>query len=263
MAGSAFDKTLRIIRERVNCRSGDHGLEFRFLEDFSRVASLVHKALPQTKGRPELSSELKSLYVIRLVAIVETLFRECLLSAARQSIEVQGRIFKAYGDKSRFTAEQVAALGSSQVAICDFCIHNLSFLSLEEIQIGLSPTASSGDFLGEFGRFKIRVGGRFGVTDFQLDESIPDWKSLLSTLLRDRHNCAHNSSATVSIDAKTMAKVEATVLVIVQLLPLYLQPQPLTDPQDSELIPALFVVDDLIAEDWEIVNDSLLDSAPA
>ncbi|WP_437992294.1 HEPN domain-containing protein [Sorangium sp. So ce145] len=253
---------LEHVRSKVQTRGDIREVGSKYL---SRLHPVVHH-MHQVLGRH--SDDKSSLqigtrqYVIALAGHLETFFRDIFRYILENNPEVYNQIVQ--GEHIRVPVERdLAAHGVNRH---DFVAEAFTLQSAGSIASALDPLFSPKGFrfAVEHSQLEYAVPARSAMgRGFPLS-AFPDWWQDLSKILDLRHEFAHDANSTASVDAFEMARLESLAVLLPQYVTIMVGAVRLVagSPCHEEL-PVMLLVEDLLANDWQIVPTSDLSTDAA
>jgi hypothetical protein len=201
-------------------------------------------------------------YVIALASHLETFFRDVF----RYALENDRRVYDQILQRERIRVPSEQELVSQGITRHDFVAETLTLQSAGSIASALDPL------------FPPR-GFRIAVEQTQLEYAVParsargrgfpmsafpDWWQDLSKIFELRHEFAHDANSTASMSASEMARLESLAVMLPQYVIIMAGAARLVAAGSAPgVLPAMLLVEDLLADDWQTVpeSDSSADAA--
>lgn len=243
-----------LIKNQRASRGETQSFLLSFLVNFSNQARLIHALIPLLKDRRDLFQTALRSYIVGLAGCLETFYRDlfvCVLDKDPAMLkEVLGQI------KEKATLEEMHELMADGISFAEIATSKAVFQNIEEInrylsilfpQVGYLEALSTYDFICSIpSRNQERASIKLHTT----------WKSEFSRVFALRHEFAHDANSKVLLEPAEVQKLEACVLLVPQLTTAMVSPQRNLKIVSTGTLPALLLVEDVIAEDWEIADDS-------
>jgi hypothetical protein len=219
------------------------------LSNLARSATLMHRCIRDFRSNPTLFQEAIRNYTVALVGALETFYRDLFVWAYARRPEIVSTI-----------------ISSMRSSPCDISHHTLSpaevassllsFQRLSEIERAITPLLDGVSYFASISNYSLIciVPSR---SDKLVSIQLPmDWRSQIERLLADRHRFIHDSNAACNTEPKFMAKVEFIVVCIAHFTSAILNERIVGKRLPESSVPAFLLVEDLIAEDWIVGDDS-------
>lgn len=244
-------KKTDILKQRELHRGDPRELVLNFAVNFSGPARLMHSLLPPKRGKEELLQAAMRAYVIGIAACTETFFRDLYFYLLKRR---PGMLQQALSEPNRKEpASRLPQYIAHGVSPEEFAAHQAAFQNAEAINQNISIFFPSFfDALDQFDPIcDIASSQRTNPTRIKLPES---WQSDLGRVFSLRHEFAHDANTKTQIGTDEMRRIETTALLICQMTALLpgIEPRLIVNQRN---LPTLLLIKDLIADDWEIVED--------
>jgi hypothetical protein len=206
--------------------------------------------------RPErnevLQIAMKS-YIIGMAACMETFFRDLYLSVLERDAGLIRKVLTTNPRRDSDAAMQRYL--DDGVPLPEFAAAQVSFQNAESIDRNLSVFFVNGTFFGVLGNFEllcaIPSANKPGLARMKL---LPDWEQHLARIFALRHEFAHDGNSKTMIDPQEMRALETTAILICQMAS-FLEPLGSSGTlSDESSVPALLLIADLMADDWELTE---------
>jgi hypothetical protein len=206
--------------------------------------------------RPErnevLQIAMKS-YIIGMAACMETFFRDLYLSVLERDAGLIRKVLTTNPRRDSDAAMQRYL--DDGVPLPEFAAAQVSFQNAESIDRNLSVFFVNGTFFGVLGNFEllcaIPSANEPGLARMKL---LPDWEQHLARIFALRHEFAHDGNSKTMIDPQEMRALETTAILICQMAS-FLEPLGSSGTlSDESSVPALLLIADLMADDWELTE---------
>jgi hypothetical protein len=245
-------KKTDILKQRELHRGAPRELVLNFAVNFSWPARLMHSLLPPKKGEEELLQAAMRAYVIGIAACTETFFRDLYFYLLKRR---PGMLQRALSEPNRKEpASRLPQYIARGVSPEEFAAHQASFQNAEAINQNISIFLPSlfFDALDQFDPIcDIPSAQHSGPTRIKLPEN---WQSDLGRVFSLRHEFAHDANTKTQVSTDEMRRIETIALLICQMTALLPGIEPRLIVSERNL-PAILLIEDLISEDWEIVED--------
>lgn len=191
-------------------------------------------------------------YVVALASHLETFFRDTLRFALEQDALFFDRIVHA--QHLRLPDEH--QLAQAGVTRFDFAAEAFTLQSAESIASALDPLFAPNGFRAavESSQFVYAIPSRSALgCGFPLS-AFPNWWTDFSQLFELRHEFVHDANSKSSVEHKHIARLESLAVLLPQYVTLMiLDAGPIDPANKTGMVPAMLLVEDFLAADWEIV----------
>ncbi len=242
-----------LLLQRRMHRGDARGAVLNFLLNLSQYARFMREFLPMQPERADVLQVAMKAYVIGMAACVETFFRDLYLSILERDTSQIQRVL-AINPRHDGDAALQRYL-SDGVPLPEIAAAQVSFQNVESIDRNLSVFFGCSTFFETLGRFEVLCAipsaNKPGLAQMKL---FPDWQQHLTRIFILRHEFAHDGNSKTVIDPQEMRSLETAALLICQMTGLL---EPLTGISvltGGAAVPALLLIADLIADDWEIAE---------
>ena len=241
-----------ILKQRQAHRGDPQELILGFALNYSGPARLMHFLLPANKGKLDILQTAMRAYVIGIAACVETFFRDLYL------FMLQGEpalVSKALAENGlRESASNLPKYLASGISAEEFAAGQVSFQSSATIDKNFTIFFPE-PFFDAVDKFElvcdVPSSRRPGETRLKM---MPGWKTDIDRVFTLRHDFAHDANSTTKVTFEEMRSIETTALIFCQLTG-WLVKHRSKRLFTSRNFPAVLLISDLIAEDWEISDD--------
>jgi len=217
-----------------------------FLGNISNAARLMRTSMQFARTDPPLFQEAVRSYIISLVASLETFYRDLFVFLyATRPHEVAFIVAKLCGRKRSIDSHP----DLTEVEIASATI---SFQRMDAVEAALSPFVSDPEgYFAAISKFPaICVIPSRSAYPAKIRLS-PDWKVVIDALLAERHRYTHDRNCKCDARAEFMQRAETVVLFLGQLTAFYFLGTLVRTAAPEGALPALLLIEDLIACDWE------------
>ncbi len=240
-----------VLKKREIHRGDPEGLALNFLLNYSAPARLMRSDLPPKKGKEDLLQAAMRAYVIGIAACTETFFRDVFVFLLRHNPGLFDRALKESvrsepaGRLKKYLAQGVSADEFAAAA---------SFQNASNIDHNISIFFAGRTFFAVLDQFElvcaVPSAGNRGPAKLKLPSS---WRNDLDLVFSLRHEFAHDANSKTIIRIEDMRRIETSALLICQLTVLLPGIRPPIIVSEKQR-PAILLIADLIAEDWEIAD---------
>ena len=245
---------MRIRKRRANRGPDPHYL-MNFLENFSRSAKLMHSTLREFRSKDNLIQEAIRQYIIGMTTCLETFYRDLYVAL----LEADEALFKLLfdGDKRGARLARMQAIEPDKISLRELAAELVKFQNLSGIDHALSEVLRPVGYVAALTAcsFRCSLPARPAVNEFRL---WPDWQRAFSSIFDQRHEFVHDANRACTVQHREIAELETVALIVPQLTTFLVADQlgpvaPLLISNHS--VPAILLIDDVIAEDWELASD--------
>jgi hypothetical protein len=242
-----------LLLQRRQHRGDARGAVLNFLLNLSQYARFMREFLPMRPERNGVLQVAMKSYIIGMAACIETLFRDLYLSVLERDA---GLIKKALSTNPRRDSDAaIQRYLDDGVPLPELAAAQVSFQNAESIDRNLSVFFIHSTFFEALGDFELLCAipsvNRPGLARMKL---FPDWQEHLARIFVLRHEFAHDGNSKTVIDLQEMRSLETAAILICQMAG-FLEPLGSAgNSTDESTVPALFLIEDLIADDWEFVE---------
>ncbi|WP_147445452.1 hypothetical protein [Corallococcus aberystwythensis] len=244
------EKKLKTLKEHREGRDGSSFI-MSFLLNTSRVTKNIRTV---SGGRSaEATNENKRHFVIGLVSCMETFFRDMFIYC----LDARTDLLAAYLDELK--PIDVENMRASGIPLSEQLSAGVSFQNLDSVEKGFRHFfPGNGGVLDRLNSLErvVSIPSRAekGLARVTLPQ---DSREVLSDLLQLRHRLVHDANYNPDFAPQALARYEAYVTLIAQFFH-FAVAESLTSHRiivDQNGVPVMFLVEDLIADDWEVVPD--------
>ena len=223
----------------------------KYLLNVSFAARLMHSTLNNNRSQRDLVLQAARQYTIGLTSCLETFYRDLYIALlanepSRLAVVLADRSAKRAFDRFRATAP--GDINDYEVAADVAKFQNLR--SIDKSMSWVFAPATYLEALDAETFYCVVPSRRPDVAEFKLQIG---WQDILSQLFETRHRFVHDASHPSEMDLKDVAAMEAIAVVVPQITTLLVSSR--SAETTSTQLPALMLIDDLIAGDWEVVDD--------
>lgn len=224
-----------------------------FIINISTSAQLMHAVLREFRTNEAIFKEACKNYIISLTSCLETFYRDLYVFVLEKDPESLKLILPELREK--VSLAEVHALLESGFSFAEITSTRVNFQNLEQVECFFSKIFRPTGYLGTMDAFELEcfIISKMVRAKIRLPEN---WRSKLSQLLMKRHEYVHNANSKFTLTSSEMAETEALVLLLVQLTS-HCMAQKFGGKSALHLgeFPAILLVDDLLADDWEPATD--------
>ena len=212
----------------------------------------MHRCIAQMRDKPDLIQEAKRGYIVALTGSVETFYHDLVIHLLSQDSALLQKALA--GVKEKFQLGDIHGLLAENISFPEMVAAHMNFQSLEEIERVLENVFPPGGYLDALSSFEFicAIPARSaGVAKVRLPSK---WRGEFAELFKIRHGLVHDANLPCDVTHSKMANLEALVLQIAQMTAGLVSKLFQVAPPSGTL-PAFMLIEDLIAEDWEILAD--------
>lgn len=227
----------------------------KYLSNVSFAARLMHSTLNSHKSQKDLVLQATRQYLIGLTSCLETFYRDLYIALLAND---PSRLAVVLADSSaKRTFDRLRATAPGDISDYEVAADVAKFQNLRGVDKALSWLFAPGTYLEALDAetfYCVIPSRRPGVAEFMLHIG---WQDTLSQLFETRHRFVHDASHPPEMDLKEVAAMEAIAVVVPQITTLLISngSGTSTGTTFTQQLPALMLIDDLIADDWEVVDD--------
>jgi hypothetical protein len=241
-----------ILKQRELHRGDPQGLVLGFVVNYSAPARLMHSFLPPAKGKEDILQAAMRAYSIGIAACVETFFRDLFVFLLKRRPSLLQRTLNESNRKE--PASRLPRYQAESVSAEEFAAHQASFQSAEAINQNISIVFEA-PFFDILDKFELLCDIPSSRTPGPAVAKLPaGWQLDLCRVFSLRHEFAHDANSKTVVPTEEMRRIETTALLTCQITALL----PGIEPQiiaSGRHLPAILLIRDLIADDWEIAGD--------
>ncbi len=220
----------------------------------------MHRDLAQAgAARSELPESMRQ-YLIAMATVLETYFRDLCVHVLSTDASALARV-EATSQFRRYR-RAAAAIASGAVPIAEIAVGELKFQNIQELEESVSVVIGQPSYIAALSSFVFHCGvpaRRAHNVAFCLDAS---WSSDLQMLFEQRHALVHDANFKFRLTTKEMQRIESTAVLVPQLTSAMVNGRKATPAAEpSGWIPALMLVEDLISDDWEVLEEDSVGGA--
>jgi hypothetical protein len=248
-----MERTERLRSRRKN-RASSPIYHLNFLCNFARSARLVHSSLKVFRADEDLLGEALRQYMISMTSCLETYFRDLFVALLEADKFLLQRLFER-GKRAKQLAK-LRATEPSDIPTAELVGELIKFQNLFGIDQALSEVLHPLRYVDTLTstEFACIIPSRSPkLASLRL---WPQWQSQFSGIFDHRHEFAHDANARSALSISEMPRIEATALIVPQLTTLLVAQRlgaTFSQLAIGDLVPAVLLVDDLIADDWHVV----------
>ena len=205
-----------------------------------------------------------SLYLVSLVSIWETLFRDIFIFVLKRKPEFVEKINK----KKLKKRTDVVSLPSELAE--EYSGYLFSFQNIESISEAYGLVVGNDNVLEQVVQQKALIAARNkGVGIFRMDKLFPKWRKDIESMLTERHRIMHDANHRCPLTRKQISRLETEMFLFLQLLGLFVSQKfqlpwikfnrelvafEVSSETNERLMPMLITIDDLLADDYEVLD---------
>jgi hypothetical protein len=241
-----------ILKQQRLHRGDARSFALNFLLNFASHARLMRTFLPPKAGKEDISQAAMHAYAIGIASCLETYFRDLYLHLIQRDPVALQRALQANGRRESLSAiARYIADGLTEEEIASV---QVSFHNAESIDRSFSALFGQ-SFFKVLNQFEVLCAipsvNRPGLANLRL---FPGWQDQLARIFVLRHEFAHDANSKTLIRPEEMRSLETTAILVCQMSAL-LPAISLRSPSDQDSVPVIFLIDDLVSEDWEVVSE--------
>ena len=157
--------------------------------------------------------------------------------------------------KEKPTLVEIHTLMKDGVSFAEIAASKVTFQSIEEVDRSLSKLFPPHGYLSTLDTYEHVCAIPSRTSDLVKMVMPEDWRRDFSDLFKNRHALVHDANLACDIPAKRMAKLESLVLQIAQFTSGIIVKRYYGEASPQEGIPIFLIIEDLISDDWEVVED--------
>ncbi len=190
-------------------------------------------------------------YVIALASHLETFFRDTFRFTLEYDVDFFDRIVQLH--RLRLPAED--DLIQKGVTRYDFVAETMTLQSSESIANTFYPFFSPDGFRSAIENTRLVYGlpSKSAITQGFPVSAFPNWWHDFTQLFELRHELVHDANSTLCIKRPLIAKLESLAVILPQYVVLMLVDRFNKKIYKTDNIPAVFLVEDFLANDWYVV----------
>lgn len=242
-----------LIKNQKASRGGTQGFLLNFLVNFSQPAKLMHAMIPLLKGRHDLFQTAMRSYLIGMAACLETFYRDlyiCVLDEDPKLLRSSlGQI------KEKASLEEIHQLTVDGISFAELSASKAAFQNIDEIDRFLSTLFSHNGYLETLSEYDFVCAIPSRNTKQAHMKLHTAWRGDFARIFQLRHEFAHDANSKTSLDPVELQRLEACALLIPQMTAALIASNRSLKIVKSGTLPVLLTVDDLISDDWEVVED--------
>jgi hypothetical protein len=247
--------------ERLRGRQASRGQTpsclLSFLKNFARAARLMHSSLRAFASQDDLIQEAIRLYIMGMTTCLETYYRDLYIALHEADEQLLRKLFE--GDKHGARLARLRASEPKDIPDSELASELAKFQNLSGIDQALSEILKPQRYVEVLSSTEFLCVIPSRRADLASMKIWPDWQSQFSRVFDCRHEFTHDANKDCDVTRKDIAFIESTALVVPQL-PTFLMAQRLGasgEVLSMNTVPAILLVDDLIADDWQVVPEDI------
>lgn len=226
-----------------------------FIINFARGARLMHKILPQFKNQEPIIQEAIRNYIISIASCLETFYRDIYVYVLSLDETILERVLPDL--KTKTTIADIHSLLKDGVNFSEIAASEASFQSVAEIDSFMSKLFTPKSYFEELDTYSLDclIPARSIRAKMELHAQ---WRSEFAAIFNYRHSLVHNANKSCLVDFPEIQKLEALALTVPQMTTeLIAKKFPISGVFRMEGSPVLFLIEDMVAEDWENSDDKV------
>lgn len=227
----------------------------KYLLNVSFSARLMHSTLNNHRRQKNLVLQATRQYLIGLTSCLETFYRDLYIALLAND---PSKLAVVLADSSaKRTFDRLRGTAPGDISDYEVAADLAKFQNLRGVDKALSWLFAPATYLEALGAetfYCVIPSRRPGMAEFKLHIG---WQDTLSQLFETRHRFVHDASHPSEMDLKEVAAMEAIAVVVPQITSLLISNRSGTSTwtTSTQQLPALVLIEDLVADDWEIVDD--------
>lgn len=242
------------IKERKQSRGQQEWYLLNFLRNLARAAKLMHACLRQMNTDKMMIDEAKRNYIIAMTSSLETFYHDLFIYVLEKDRSLLEDILGDIKDKPTFA--EIHTLLKDGVSFPEIAASMVKFQSIEELDRSLSKLFPPQGYLKTLDTYEHICAIPSRTSDLVIMTMPEDWGKDFSDLFKNRHAFVHDANLACDIAGRQMAKLETLVLQIAQFTSGLITKRYYGEALLTEKgVPAFLIIEDLISDDWEVVED--------
>jgi hypothetical protein len=245
--------TEKIIDELIELRKTRKSIDdfiHNHLTNFHDNAKLAHFILQNKDSSHSLKNTAHRQYFVFLVSSIETFFRDIFIYIHSADKILLTKIIEKFNISHKLEKIEPQELLSK----------SFNFQNIDNIREAFNNLWHE-DFLQKICTTQISPCGMNGKIfhHFSISELFPDWLNTLNSLFEVRHRVVHDANYRTSKNMKLIQIAEALTLLIPQIATYliaqkYKLPSLTLQSTNTNPVPYLFSIHDVLADDWYITE---------
>lgn len=242
--------TDKIVNELLSLRESRKSIDdfnFSFLTNFSDNCRMMHIFVCEDSNK--LFDVAYRQYLVFLVSCWETFFRDLFVYVNTRDTDSIEKLI----DNMKINEN---LLDLSKITLPELLSKSFNFQNINDLETAYNSLWGS-DFLESVCKTKVEVDGKV-ASGFSISSLFEDWHSTIAKVFYVRHKVVHDANYRPEVDVLFVQRAEALFLLIPQLVTYFvaekysLKRVALSNGEFS--VPYIFSVNDVISDDWEIVE---------
>lgn len=232
---------------------------FNFMNNFYENSKLMHYILNSTKKKFPFDVAYRQ-YFVFLISTWETYFRDVFILCYMVNENSMNNLL----DQFDINDEIEDKLINNDLSMIDLISKQYNFQNLDSINKAFSILINENDFLeyiSEVNIPKCYVSDKKAI-NFSIYSIFEDYKKIIEISFETRHKVVHDSNYRAVIDISLLAKTESLFLLIPQVTTIIIAQKfnlpMLVINDEKENLPYFYNMNDVLSEDWKIVNEDEL-----
>lgn len=225
-----------------------------FFKSFFRATSLMHTCLRLMNGDSNLIEEAKRNYVVSLVSILETYYRDLLIHVLDKDKSNLESVISNIKEKK--TLLDISKMLQEEIAFHEYVASHFKFQSIEEVEEVFSPLFPPQGYLKTI-EDHVHDCYILGKSPDCVKLAVPEgWRKNFAFLFRLRHRLVHDANSPCDVPPSKMAELETLTLMVCQFTTFLIDTRyGKTMALEKDGKPAFFIVEDFLRDDWEIADE--------
>lgn len=243
------------LRELRETRGGLDQALMNFFANFAECAVATHTCLPLAGGTPALMQHLKRSYVISLVTVLETYYRDLLVQAYEADAKLRRTVARKQKQKAPVADVYESVAGG--IGLPEWLVSDIRLQSREQIESALEPVFAPTGYFDAVDAYT----GLWTIPSASpqpVVAAMPEgWRKDFAELFQRRHQYVHDANCRCEMTGGAMARTEQLVLLLPQMTSVILSERFGKGPLlvSNQGLPTLLTINDVLGEDWEMADD--------
>lgn len=241
---------------------------YNFLNNISKNSYFMHYVI-KTKPTKEVIKVPIAQYLVSLIGCWETFLRDIFVFVCERDKAFRDFIIIA----NRIDQETISQMDSN-LLLAEYLSKLFNFQNLNDIERAFEPLFNLKlfDTIGSYELTKLSIKARL-ITDFSILKLVPNWIGLVEKAYSERHKIVHDANyiKDINIETNFIQLLETVFIIFPQIFAFWLSEKYSLDHYiismnfndltlsianlNKDSAPFLFLVEDLISDDWIVVND--------
>jgi hypothetical protein len=244
---------LEHVKTKAQTRGDVRAVGVNYLSRLYAIVRHMHEVLRVHGEDSALIQTSIQQYLIALASHLETFFRDVFRFALEHNTPFFDRTVQIH--RLRLPpAQQLVEIGITRF---DYVAETLTLQSASSIADALDPFFSPNSFRSAVENTQLVyvvpsrsvIGQGFPLTVF------PGWWENLSQLFQLRHELIHDANSTFVVEWPVIERLEALAIMLPQYVTLMVFSfENLGAAEQENPLPAILIVDDFLAQDWQIIS---------